>query len=145
MVRSSSFGSHTYNLPRFHTWFPYGSSVYPDYPCCTHELVGSFFNRHAVEVLPPLRLFVNIRFQIYFTPLAGVLFTFPSRYLSSIGFVVYVALGVSPPRFLQAIRVLEYSRTDTREINMFRIRDFHPLWWCIPTPFTTYQFCNSPE
>ena len=27
-----------------------------------------------------LRLFVGIRFQVYFTPLVGVLFTFPSRY-----------------------------------------------------------------
>ena len=28
----------------------------------------------------PLRLLVDMRFQIYFTPLTGVLFTFPSRY-----------------------------------------------------------------
>ena len=27
-----------------------------------------------------LLLFVGVRFQVYFTPLAGVLFTFPSRY-----------------------------------------------------------------
>ena len=46
----------------------------------THKLAGSFFNRHAVEDLRPLRLVVDIWFQIYFTPLAGVLFTFPSRY-----------------------------------------------------------------
>ena len=49
-----------------------------------HKLAGSFFNRHAVEVplikAEPLQLFVDIWFQIYFTPLAGVLFTFPSRY-----------------------------------------------------------------
>jgi hypothetical protein len=32
-----------------------------------------------------LRLFVGIRFQVYFTPLVGVLFTFPSRYLFAIG------------------------------------------------------------
>ena len=51
----------------------------------THKLAGSFFNRHAVEVLPPLPLVVDIWFQIYFTPLAGVLFTFPSRYLFTIG------------------------------------------------------------
>ena len=28
----------------------------------------------------PLLLFVGVRFQVSFTPLAGVLFTFPSRY-----------------------------------------------------------------
>ena len=50
-----------------------------------HQLVGSFFNRHAVEDLRPLRLLVDIWFQFYFTPLTGVLFTFPSRYLFTIG------------------------------------------------------------
>ncbi len=32
-----------------------------------------------------LRLFVSVRFQVYFTPLIGVLFTFPSRYFYTIG------------------------------------------------------------
>jgi hypothetical protein len=32
-----------------------------------------------------LHLFVGIRFQVSFTPLVGVLFTFPSRYLFAIG------------------------------------------------------------
>jgi hypothetical protein len=32
-----------------------------------------------------LRLFVGIPFQVCFTPLVGVLFTFPSRYLFTIG------------------------------------------------------------
>ena len=33
-----------------------------------------------------LRLFVSAWFQVYFTPLTGVLFTFPSRYLFTIGY-----------------------------------------------------------
>ena len=32
-----------------------------------------------------LHLFVGVRFQVYFTPLVGVLFTFPSRYWFTIG------------------------------------------------------------
>ena len=32
-----------------------------------------------------LRLLVGVWFQVYFTPLIGVLFTFPSRYLFTIG------------------------------------------------------------
>ena len=32
-----------------------------------------------------LRPLVSARFQVYFTPLLGVLFTFPSRYLFTIG------------------------------------------------------------
>ena len=32
-----------------------------------------------------LELLVDMRFQVLFTPLTGVLFTFPSRYLFTIG------------------------------------------------------------
>jgi hypothetical protein len=38
-------------------------------------------------------------FRIYFTPLAGVLFTVPSRYWCTIGRWRYVALGRGRPRF----------------------------------------------
>jgi hypothetical protein len=41
-------------------------------------------------VLPRL---VDIRFQSLFTPLAGVLFTFPSRYWFTIGHQVVFSLG----------------------------------------------------
>ena len=61
-----------------------------------YQLVGSFFNRHAVtdRILyskylstkcDPLPLIVSIRFQVYFTALTGLLVTFPSRYLFTIG------------------------------------------------------------
>ena len=40
-----------------------------------------------------LRLLVGIRFQVYFTPLIGVLFTFPSRYLCTIGHQGVFRLG----------------------------------------------------
>ena len=40
-----------------------------------------------------LRLLVGIRFQVYFTPLIGVLFTFPSRYLFTIGHRGVLRLG----------------------------------------------------
>ena len=65
----------------------------------THKLAGSFFNRHAVEDLHPLRLVVDIWFQFYFTPLTGVLFTVPSRYWCTIGRWRYLALGCGHPRF----------------------------------------------
>jgi hypothetical protein len=47
-------------------------------------------------VLPRL---VNIRFQKLFTPLAGVLFTFPSRYWFTIGYQVVFSLGRWSSRF----------------------------------------------
>ena len=40
-----------------------------------------------------LRLLVGIRFQVSFTPLIGVLFTFPSRYLFTIGHQGVFRLG----------------------------------------------------
>ncbi len=40
-----------------------------------------------------LRLLVGIRFQVSFTPLVGVLFTFPSRYLFTIGHQGVFSLG----------------------------------------------------
>ena len=48
-----------------------------------------------------LRLLVSIRFQVLLTPLTGVLFTFPSRYLFTIGRQEYLALGGGPPGFPQ--------------------------------------------
>ena len=57
----------------------------------THrKLAGSFFKRHAVTHTPhkgmsKLRRIVGTRFQVLFHSPPGVLFTFPSRYLSAIG------------------------------------------------------------
>src|SRR6478735_10000815 len=51
-------------------------------------LAGSFFKRHAITPDPKvLRLsrLVGTRFQVLFHSPPGVLFTFPSRYLSAIG------------------------------------------------------------
>src|ERR1017187_6098920 len=96
------------------------------------KLVGSFFNRHAVEDLRPLRLFVDIWFQFYFTALNGLIFTFPSRYLFTIGLLKYLALPVSAGGFPRGIRVSRYSRTETKEMNDFRVRDYHPLGSSFP-------------
>ena len=54
------------------------------------KLAGSFFKRHAVTPTPHkgaagLRRIVGTRFQVLFHSPPGVLFTFPSRYLSAIG------------------------------------------------------------
>ena len=48
------------------------------------RLTSGFYELHKERdiVLPP---FVGTRFQVLFTPLAGVLFTFPSRYWFTIG------------------------------------------------------------
>ena len=59
------------------------------------QLVGSLSKRHAVASL--LRPLVNERFQGLFHSPPGVLFTFPSRYWSSIGLpLVFSLAGWSP-------------------------------------------------
>jgi hypothetical protein len=45
---------------------------------------------HTIKML---QLLVGMRFQVYFTPLTGVLFTFPSRYLFTIGHRGIFSLG----------------------------------------------------
>ncbi len=81
MGSSPGFGSDTDDKRAIHARFHCGS-VRTYLACRMHQLVGSFFNRHAVvgSLAGPLPLFVDIWFQNYFTPLTGVLFTFPSRY-----------------------------------------------------------------
>jgi hypothetical protein len=53
----------------------------------------------------PLRLLVGIRFQVSFTPLIGVLFTFPSRYWSTIGHQGVFRLGGWSPHLQTGLHV----------------------------------------
>ena len=82
MASSPGFGSYAcYQLRAINTRFPYGSVVLAHFTSNMHKLVGSFFNRHAVPRCNiGVQLLVDIRFQVYFTALIGLLFTFPSRY-----------------------------------------------------------------
>ena len=45
------------------------------------------------------RLFIHFRFQVLFHSLTGVLFTFPLRYLFTIGLVKYLGFEGGPPKF----------------------------------------------
>ena len=57
------------------------------------QLVGSLCKRHAVTDTCPLRQVVGARFQGLFHSPPGVLFTFPSRYLSTVGLQGVFCLG----------------------------------------------------
>src|SRR3989344_2750856 len=84
-----------------------------------------------------------MRFQFYFTPLTGVIFTFPSRYLFTIDLKKYVALPVSSGKFTRAIRVSSYSRTTAIEMLCFRIRGYYPLGLCFPADSSNAAFFYS--
>lgn len=97
------------------------------------QLVGSFFNRNAVTVLRPLQLHVSIRFQILFHRPPGLLFSFPSLYLFTIGQKEYLALPHRRGCFrrdFSSLVVLWFRNMDGRFI--FRLRDYHPLWFLFP-------------
>ena len=73
------------------------------------RLAGSFYKRHAVTPRRVLRLLVGARFQVLFHSPPGVLFTFPSRYCSSIGHQVVFWLGGWSPRLPTGFLVPRYS------------------------------------
>ena len=70
---------------------------------------------------------MDARFQICFTPLAGVLFAFPSRYWSTIGRHVVFRLGGWSPRIRTGFHVSRPTWDPGRPRLGFRLRGFHPL------------------
>ena len=90
MARSLGFGSNACNYGRpIQTRFPYAYTYRLKLATYTNSLTHyakGTPSRFIIDLsMSPLRLLVGIRFQVYFTPLIGVLFTFPSRYLFTIG------------------------------------------------------------
>ena len=70
---------------------------------------------------------MDTRFQVCFTPLAAVLFTFPSRYLFAIGHQVVFSLGGWSPQIQAEFHVLRPTRDPGRLVSGFRLRGYHPL------------------
>ena len=66
-----------------------------------------------------LLLLVDTRFQILFTPLAGVLFTFPSRYSFTIGRQVVLSLGGWSPQIQAGFHVSRPTRDASRSASTF--------------------------
>ena len=63
-----------------------------------------------------LLLLVDIRFQVLFHSPLGVLFTFPSRYLSSIGHLLVFSLGGWSPQIPSGFHVSVGTRDTSRAI-----------------------------
>jgi dolichol kinase len=82
-----------------------------------------------------LRLLVGIRFQVLFTPLAGVLFTFPSRYLFTIGRLLVFSLAEWSPRIPTGFLVPRGTQGIARSSQHFRLRGYHTLWPVFPDRF----------
>ena len=88
--------------------------------------------RHpSVDGLRPL---VSVRFQVLFTPLHGVLFTFPSQYWFTIGLSGVFSLT----RWCWQIHAKFHRLRTTQDTDGWlsvRVRDFHPLRSPFPEMF----------
>ena len=98
MVRSLGFGSITYDLIRpIQTRFPFGFVPYIVLNLAIYNNSPDRSTKSTISHLNVLYLLVNIGFQVLFHSPPGVLFTFPSRYCSTIGHqVVFSLTGWSP-------------------------------------------------
>ena len=82
-----------------------------------------------------LRLLVGARFQVSFTPLVGVLFTFPSRYLCTIGRRGVFRLGGWSPHVQTGFHVPRLTRGSNAKL---RLRGCHPLRRTFPGPSASF-------
>ena len=98
MVRSPGFGSITYDLYRpIQTRFPFGYVPYLVLNLAIYNNSPDRSTKSTILHFNVLYLLVNIGFQVLFHSPPGVLFTFPSRYCSTIGHqVVFSLMGWSP-------------------------------------------------
>ena len=93
MVRSLGFGSITYDLSRpLQTRFPFGFIPYIVLNLAIYNNSPDRSTKSTISHLNVLYLLVNIGFQVLFHSPPGVLFTFPSRYFSTIGHQVVFSL-----------------------------------------------------
>src|SRR3954454_9188430 len=94
---------------RFRSAFAYRLKLAANGNSLTHYTKGTpsrYHDPHLSMGAPrPLRLLVGIRFQVSFTPLIGVLFTFPSRYLFAIGHQGVFRLGGWSPHLQTGFHV----------------------------------------
>ena len=98
MDRSPGFGSIIYDLSRpIQTRFRFGSIPYIVLNLAIYNNSPDRSTKSTISHLNVLYLLVNIGFQVLFHSPPGVLFTFPSRYCSTIGHqVVFSLTGWSP-------------------------------------------------
>jgi hypothetical protein len=108
---------------RFRCAFAYRLKLAANGNSLTHYTKGTP-SPHRCLRTRRLRLLVGIRFQVSFTPLVGVLFTFPSRYSFAIGHQGVFRLGGWSPRLRTGLHVSRPTQGSSGDI---RVRDCHPL------------------
>ena len=79
-----------------------------------------------------LELLVDMWFQVLLTPLTGVLFTFPSRYLFTIGRSVVFSLTRWSWQIQTGLHVSRLTWVPRSAPGRFRVRGCHALWRAFP-------------
>ena len=135
MVRSLGFGSITYDFSRpFQTRFPFGSIPYIVFNLAIYNNSPDRSTKSTISHLNVLYLLVNIGFQVLFHSPPGVLFTFPSRYYSTIGHqVVFSLMGWSP--LLHTRFHVPRITLDTILLAYLSYTGLSPSMVCFPTQF----------
>src|SRR5689334_6653976 len=138
MGRSLGFGSRArdwialFGLA-FATATPHGLTSPRTANSQAHSSKGTQSPR-ATRTLRLSRL-VGTRFQVLFHSSPGVLFTFPSRYLSAIGHQGVFRLSGWSRQIHTEFHGLGATREHTREDTGFRVRGSHPLRRPLPEAF----------
>ena len=108
-------------------------------PTATRWLILQKARRHTARVL---RLLVGARFQVLFHSPLGVLFTFPSRYWSTIGHRRVFSLGGWSPRIRTGFHVSGTTRVPSSQSARFGVRGSHPVPPAFPGRSATARICN---
>ena len=116
MDRSPGFGSTACNFRPLQTRFPCGSSALHLNLATYHNSLARSTNSTWSLALP---LLVSTGFQVPFHSPPGVLFTFPSRYYSTIGHRLVFRLGGWAPRLHTKFLVLGATLVPSRYMLYF--------------------------
>ena len=92
-----------------------------------------------------LQRLVDTRFQGLFTPLAGVLFAFPSWYSFTIGRQVVFSLGRWSSQIPTGFLGPRGTQEPLGRPGLFRLRGYHPLWPDFPDGSARDRFGNFLE
>ena len=87
-------------------------------------------------LLGRLQRFVSRRFQVLFHSPPGVLFTFPSRYLSAIGHQGIFRLSGWSRQIHTGFLGPRATWDGSMKFASFRLREWHPLCWTFQCPST---------
>ena len=135
MVRSLGFGSIIYDLTRpLQTRFPFGSIPYIVFNLAIYNNSPDRSTKSTISHFNVLYLLVNIGFQVLFHSPPGVLFTFPSRYYSTIGHqVVFSLMGWSP--LIHTRFHVPRITSDTTMLAYLSLTGLSPSMVCFPKHF----------